>query len=82
MRAKPIKCYVGYYDGQRHGMIVATSKREAAKVAGCSVYHFEQYWWTSGARAAWLEMNPKALTLYTRAMNRIGSAWYEGICPL
>lgn len=40
---RPIKCYVGNYDGQRNGMIFAVSKREAAQVARCSVYHFERY---------------------------------------
>ena len=33
MRAKRIKCYIGKYDGQRTGMVYATSMREAAKVA-------------------------------------------------
>lgn len=78
LSAKPIKCYIGNYDGQRDGMIYATSKREAAKVAGCSVYHFERYWLQ---HSPWPMPNPKALTLYTRK-NDYCSDWQEGICPL
>lgn len=81
MRAKPVKCYIGNYDGQRNGMIFATSKREAAKIAGCSVYHFERHW---GTHTPWPLPNPKAMTLYTRKSDgfKIDSWWYEGICTL
>lgn len=78
MRTKAIKCYIGNYDGQRNGMIYAPSKRDAAKVAGCSVYHFERYW---HAHTPWPLGAPKALTLYTRK-NDYRSTWQEGICPL
>lgn len=77
MSAKAVKCYVGNYDGRRAGMIYATSKREAAKVAGCSVYHFERQWGTGHAP---LTATMKAGALYTRK-NDYRSDWQEGICP-
>lgn len=79
MRAKPVKCYVGNYDGQRNGMVYATSKREAAQVAGCSVYHFERYWHIH--HSLYAVANPKAMSLYTRK-NDYYDAWHEGLCPL
>lgn len=78
MRAKPIKCYIGNYDGRRDGMIFATSKREAATVARCSAYHFERYW---SMHSSPFTAICKALTLYTRKSD-YHSDWHEGICQL
>ena len=78
MSQRRMKCYVGNYDGQRNGMVYATSKVEAAAVAQCSVYSFNQYW---SIHTAWPIAHPKALTLYTRK-NDYKSVWQEGICPI
>lgn len=39
-----LKCWIGNLDGTREGLVVETSKAKAAKVAGTSLYDFDQYW--------------------------------------
>lgn len=63
----------------RHGLIIATSKREAADVAGRSIYNFERAWKT---RSLWPLVCVKAMTLYTKKHTATDSDWHEGICPL
>ena len=72
-----VKCYCGNYDGTRTGMVVANSKKAAAKIANSSLYDFNNYW----GQVAWpKDWTPKAFTLYTK---RFGSdaKWFEDRCP-
>ena len=39
-----LKCWVGNFNGKYRGLVVASSKQKAAKVAGTSLYDFNRYW--------------------------------------
>lgn len=39
-----LKCWIGNFNGNYQGLVVATSKQKAAKAAGTSLYDFNQYW--------------------------------------
>lgn len=73
-----VKCYQGNYDGTRSGMVIANNQKEAAKVVGCTLYEFRNYWhqsdWPKG-------FTPKSFVLYTRMMMSEAD-WFEGYCPL
>lgn len=79
-----LKLWIGNYDGRREGLIYAKSKKAAAKIAGCSVKHFNDYWSEStrvvqtsnGA----MEFEPE--TLYTRPIGSYNGVFFKGRFPL
>lgn len=76
---RPLKCWIGNYDGRRQALIVATSQKAAAKIAGCGIPTFVNYFLLQDAAPAW----PKLNTLYTRPMDtrtpwRDSGSWTEG----
>lgn len=76
MKAEYVKCYTGNLDGTREGLVVASNQKEAAKVAGTSLYDFRNYW---GAEThPWPIASPKLRTLYTRKFGG-GGEWEEGL---
>lgn len=71
MKARKLKCWFGNYDGIREGLIVSTSKKKAAWIAGCSVKTFDDYW-----HEQTVPINVKPNVLYTRPFD--GKLWTEG----
>ena len=70
-----VKCFVGNYDGSRKGLVVAPNQKEAARIAGVSLYDFRQYW---GAASQWpIRNNPKPFTLYLKPYDADNSQWTE-----
>jgi hypothetical protein len=59
-------------------MVFAANKKDAAKIAKCSLHQFNLYW---TVRTPWPLAGPKLHTLYTRK-NDYRSEWQEGICQL
>ena len=78
-----MKMWIGNYDGRREGLIIAKSKAAAAKIAGCSVRAFSNYW-NESTRV--LQVNGvgdfEPDTLYTRSLRTYGSTFFKGKCPL
>lgn len=77
-RAVSLKCFVGNLDGQRQGLIVASSQSKAAAIAGCSIASFRDYW---SASSKWPDQEIKHATLYSRPFNSAFD-WAEGRCEL
>lgn len=63
--------WIGNYDGQRAGLIVASSKEKARKVVGNSRADFDGYW--SQARTVDETIEPE--TLYVRGIDDHRGAW-------
>jgi hypothetical protein len=79
-RVSTLKCFQGNLDGIRRGLVIASSQASAAKVAGCSVSAFRDYW---NSAAPWPAGEFRPNTLYTCPMNsRTKSEWVEGRCVL
>ena len=81
---KRMKCFHGNFDGIRWGLVIASSKKNAAKVAGISLYEFRNYWTDD---VPWPKHELKPNTLYTRTTFYIRSGdnegeWFEGLCSL
>ncbi len=78
-RPEYVKCYVGNFDGNREGLVVAANQKEAAKIAGTTLYDFRNYW--VAMDHPWPISAPKIKTLYTRPFSTTGDwSWTEGIC--
>ena len=74
-----VKCYQGNYDGVRRGLIIANSKKVAAKIANDSVYSFSKFWHAG----AWPEQRLEPYKLYTKPMGSYDNeGWVEGRCEL
>lgn len=71
-----VKCYWGNVGGLRRGVVIARSQKQAAEIAGCSLYEFRLYW-----SAAKFEPGLKPYTLYTRPYDSQGP-WVEGMCKI
>ena len=39
-----LKCFTGNLDGMRRGLVITRSKKRAAKIAGTSLYDFNNHW--------------------------------------
>lgn len=84
-RAK-LKCWIGNYDGERQGMVIATSKRAARRVINVSAREFEDYWSEQRVVPAGYEVE----ALYTRTLSRRllieaterDPGWVKGRCSL
>lgn len=78
-----MKMFIGNYDGRREGLIIAKSKSAAAKIAGCSVRTFNNYW-SEATRVIQVngvgDFEPD--TLYTRSNQTWGGTFFKGKCPL
>jgi hypothetical protein len=75
MKTEYVKCYTGNLDGTREGLVVASNQKEAAKVAGTTLYDFRNYW--GSETHPWPIASPKLRTLYTRKFGG-GREWVEG----
>ena len=76
-RGEYVKCFTGNLDGVRTGLVVAKSKKEAAKVAGASLRDFNDHWCQ---RIPWPEGYFVPGKLYTSCHGQ--DEWTEGRCPL
>jgi hypothetical protein len=76
---RKLKMWVGNYDGDRQGLVIATSKDSARKIAGVGRTNFDNYWVQQPEADQALEPG----VLYTRAFTYSEPApWYRGRCPL
>lgn len=73
-----VKCFQGNFDGIRLGLVIASSQKNAAKIAGTSLYEFRMYW-TDDAPCP--KQKLKQGTLYTRTLYG-DEEWFEGLCSL
>lgn len=77
---RKLKMWTGNLDGDRQGLVIASSKDRAQKIVGVGRTHFDNYW------APQPEVDPtlESEVLYTRAFTySIKSApWCRGHCPL
>lgn len=75
-----IKTFIGNYDGLRQGLVIASTKREAAQAIEWSTKDFRDYW--DETITSWSFRDLKHKTLYTRANNNPSGTWVEGRCKL
>ena len=62
----------------RRGLVIASSKKNAAEEAGVSLHDFRRYW-TDDIPCPKQELKPN--TLYTKILYD-DSEWFEGFCSL
>lgn len=83
--SRPMKLWIGNYDGRREGLIYATTKTAAARVAGCSPARFRDYWSeaTRVVEHAGGAQDFEPETLYTRPISKYPKGVFvKGRCPL
>ena len=78
MNAKPLKMWIGNFDGSREGLVIAATKAQALKVVGGGRKNFEDYWTLQPAVDP--AFTPEVL--YTRLMRHPKATWQQGRCPL
>ena len=84
-KPRPLKSFVGNLDGQREGLVFATSKTAAARAAGLSLRHFNDYWAEGNVYLDYLNQPPTSFepgTLYTRPFNNSERSFVKGQRPL
>lgn len=74
---KRLKCFIGNLDGDREGLVIANSQREAARIAGTSLNDFREYWEVAPSDRLVETLEP--MVLYTRPFLSSG-AWMKGRC--
>ena len=79
-RGRRVKMFEGNYDGSRMGLILATSQKMAANIAGCGVQSFRDFWYSLEPRPYCV--GKKHDTLYTKPMDAAPSEYVEGRCAL
>lgn len=77
-----MKWFMGNHDGKRNGLVVASSQKKVAEVAGTTVYDVQRFWHVQhGDPPPGLKEN----TLYTR-WNGLhlpkDEGWVEGYCGI
>ncbi len=77
-RSKTLKCFQGNLDGQREGLVIASSQQQAASIANTSIHELRTYWVTDGD---WPDQEIKVNCLYTRPICST-APWVEGVCKL
>lgn len=73
--------WIGNLDGQRNGLVVASSKKRAREIVGVGHTEFDGYW----AKQPGVDPELKPETLYTRpntGSGRGGERWIQGRCAL
>ena len=79
---RPYKCFIGNLDGDREGLVWTTSKKEAIRIIGTSMYDFNNYWEECETPTSF---TPDCNILYTRPINNkygLRDNWTEGRCKL
>lgn len=83
MKQKPMRTWIGNYDGRREGLVLAPTKTAAARIVGCTLRRFNDFWTepqriiqTNGVA----EFEPE--TLYTRPYKNHDATFVKGRCPL
>lgn len=81
--SKQLKCYIGNLDGLRQGLVLADNQKQAAEVAGTTLYGFRQFW-GEGLPPKGIKFEP--VTLYTRLNRYIAGQrqgeWQKGLVAL
>jgi hypothetical protein len=76
---RSLKMWTGNLDGDRQGLVIATSKDRAMKTAGVGRTDFDNYW----VQQPEVDQALETEVLYTRAFTYGKPApWYRGRCPL
>lgn len=75
---KSVKMWIGNLDGDRIGLVIASSKEHARRIVNASRKEFEDYWVLQTGVDQGLEFE----LLYTKPIGKPGVAWTEGRCVL
>lgn len=76
---KTMKMWIGNLDGDRAGLVIASSKEHARKIVGTSRTDFESYWVVQPSVDESLEFE----VLYTRSHRQGDSPlWQQGRCTV
>lgn len=79
---RKLKMFVGNYDGTRRGLVISTSKKDAAEIARTSLQDFNRFWREAQTQPDWFpQFKPR--TLYTSSMFYgiiTAGDWKEGRC--
>lgn len=71
-----VKCFYGNLDGKRQGMVIASSQKQAAEIAGVSLHYFKG-WWSQGLFPENKDVTYKPYVLYSKP-NHSSGVWVEG----
>jgi hypothetical protein len=75
---KAMKMWIGNLDGDRQGLVIASSKERARKIVGTSRNDFENYW----ALQANVGQGLAFEVVYTRPLRHRNAPWQQGRCRL
>jgi len=80
---RKLKMWIGNFDGDREGLVIAPTKARARQIVGSSRDDFNNYWRERSPIDPALDPE----VLYTRVFTGSGGVtgrepWYRGRCPL